>query len=317
MRIAQIEPLYEAIPPKSYGGTERVVSYHTEALVEAGHEVTLFASGNSQTTAKLDSVWPQALRLDSTIRDRMAPIILQLTEVFRRAHEFDILHFHLDYLPFPLFTNQSTPFLTTLHGRLDLPELEPIFSTYDKALVVSISNNQRTYMPQANWLSTIHHGLPETLLTPNFQVQPHYLAFLGRICPEKAVDRAIRIAGATGMKLRIAAKIDEVDRLYFETEIKDLFTLPHVEYIGEISEAEKSKFLGNAFGLLFPINWPEAFGLVMIEAMACGTPVIAFNRGSVPEVIEDGVTGFIVEDELSAITAVKRLHSLSRAEIRK
>jgi glycosyltransferase involved in cell wall biosynthesis len=172
-------------------------------------------------------------------------------------------------------------------------------------------------MPQANWLSTTHHGLPETLLTPNFQVQPHYLAFLGRICPEKAVDRAIRIAGATGMKLRIAAKIDEVDRLYFETEIKDLFTLPHVEYIGEISEAEKSKFLGNAFGLLFPINWPEAFGLVMIEAMACGTPVIAFNRGSVPEVIEDGVTGFIVEDELSAITAVKRLHSLSRAEIRK
>jgi glycosyltransferase involved in cell wall biosynthesis len=267
MRIAQIAPLYEAIPPKFYGGTERVVSYLTEALVDAGHEVTLFASGDSQTTAKLESVWPQALRLDSTIRDRMAPIILQLTEVFRRAHEFDILHFHLDYLPFPLFTNQSTPFLTTLHGRLDLPELQPIFSTYDKAFVVSISNNQRTYMPQANWLSTIHHGLPETLLTPNFQVQPRYLAFLGRICPEKAVDRAIRISGATGMKLRIAAKIDEVDRVYFETEIKDLFTLPHVEYIGEISEAEKSEFLGNAFGLLFPINWPEAFGLVMIEAM--------------------------------------------------
>lgn len=188
MRIAQITPLYEAIPPKLYGGTKRVVSHLTEALVEAGHKVTLFASDDSQTTAKLESVWPQALRLDSKIRDRMAPTVFQLTEVYRRAHEFDILHFHLDYLPFLLFTNQSIPFLTTLHGRLDLPELQPIFSTYDKAFVVSISENQRTYMPQANLLSTVHRGLPETLLTPNFQVQPHYLAFLGRICPEKAVD---------------------------------------------------------------------------------------------------------------------------------
>ena len=316
MRIAQIAPLHEAVPPKFYGGTERVVSYLTEALVEAGHDVTLFASGDSQTSAKLEAFWPQALRLDPTIRDTMAPHMLLLEEVRRRADEFDVLHYHIDYYPFSLFSRQPVPFLTTMHGRLDLPELQPIFSTFNDAPVVSISDNQRQPLPQANWLSTVYHGLPENLLKPIPNVEPGYLAFLGRISPEKRVDRAIRIAGAAGMKIKIAAKIDNADRAYYEEQIKPLFALPHVEYIGEINEQQKTEFLGNAHALLFPIDWPEPFGLVMIEAMACGTPVIAFNRGSVPEVIENGVSGFVVEDELSAIAAVKRLDTLPRAKVR-
>ncbi|CCD36252.1 Glycosyltransferase [Candidatus Paraburkholderia kirkii UZHbot1] len=316
MRIAQIAPLHEAVPPKLYGGTERVVSYLTEALVDAGHDVTLFASGDSQTSAKLEAFWPQALRFDPTIRDTMAPHMLLLEEVRRRADEFDVLHFHIDYYPFSLFARQPVPFLTTMHGRLDLPELQPIFSTFNDVPVISISDNQRQPVPQANWLSTVYHGLPENLLQPILNVKPGYLAFLGRISPEKRVDRAIRIAQAAGMKLKIAAKLDKADRAYYEEEIKPLFALPHVEYIGEISEAEKTEFLGNAHALLFPIDWPEPFGLVMIEAMACGTPVIAFNRGSVPEVIENGVSGFVVEDELSAIAAVKRLDTLPREKVR-
>ncbi|TKC83804.1 glycosyltransferase family 4 protein [Trinickia terrae] len=316
MRIAQIAPLHEAVPPKLYGGTERVVSYLTEALVEMGHDVTLFASGDSQTSAKLEAVWPQALRLDPTIRDTMAPHMLLLEEVRRRADEFDVLHFHIDYYPFSLFSRQPTPQLTTLHGRLDLPELQPIFNTFNDVPVVSISDNQRIPLQQANWLSTVYHGLPENLLKPIPDVKPSYLAFLGRISPEKRLDTAIRIAEQAGMPIKVAAKLDKADRAYYEEVIKPLMSLPHVEYIGEISEAEKTEFLGNAHALLFPIDWPEPFGLVMIEAMACGTPVIAFKRGSVPEVIENGVSGFVVEDEISAVAAVKRLSTLPRAKVR-
>ncbi len=240
MRIAQIAPLHEAVPPKLYGGTERVVSYLTEALVEQGHDVTLFASGDSQTSAKLEAFWPQALRLDPTIRDVMAPHMLLLEEVRRRADEFDVLHFHIDYYPFSLFARQPVPFLTTMHGRLDLPELQPIFNTFSDVPVVSISDNQRIPLQQANWLQTVYHGLPENVLTPIKDVEPGYLAFLGRVSPEKGLDRAIRIAGQAGMKLKVAAKIDKADRAYYEEVIKPLMALPHVEYIGEIGEARKA-----------------------------------------------------------------------------
>ncbi|UDG82028.1 glycosyltransferase family 4 protein [Candidatus Vallotia cooleyia] len=316
MRIAQIAPLHEAVPPKLYGGTERVVSYLTEALVELGHDVTLFASGDSETSAKLDAVWPQALRLDPSIRDTMAPHILLLEKVRRRLEEFDVLHFHIDYYPFPLFSRQPVPHLTTLHGRLDLAELQPIFNMFNNVPVVSISANQRNPLPQANWLSTVHHGLPSDLLTPITDIKPSYLAFLGRISPEKRLDAAIRIAQQCDMKIKIVAKLDRADRVYYEEQIKPLMSLPHVEYIGEISETQKAQFLSGAHALLFPIDWPEPFGLVMIEAMACGTPVIAFKRGSVPEIIENSVSGFVVEDELSAVAAVNQLHTLSRSGVR-
>lgn len=316
MRIAQIAPLHEAVPPKLYGGTERVVSYLTEALVEQGHDVTLFASGDSITSAKLEAFWPQALRLDPTIRDVMAPHMLLLEEVRRRAQEFDVLHFHIDYYPFSLFQRQEVPFVTTMHGRLDLPELQPIFNAFSDVPVVSISDNQRIPLQQANWQQTVYHGLPEDVLKPIPNVEPGYLAFLGRVSPEKGLDKAIRIAGQAGMKLKVAAKIDKADRAYYEEVIKPLMALPHVEYIGEIGEHEKREFLGNAHALVFPIDWPEPFGLVMIEAMACGTPVIAFKRGSVPEVIDNGVSGFVVEDEIGAVAAVKRLSTLSREKVR-
>ena len=315
MKIAQIAPLTESVPPKLYGGTERVVSYLTEALVELGHEVTLFASGDSKTQAKLEPVWPRALRLDPAIRDRVAPHMLLMELVRRRAEEFDVLHFHMDYYSFSLFNRQDTPFVTTMHGRLDLPEQQPVFDTFTSAPVISISNAQRQPMPQAKWLSTVYHGLPLSLYTPQPGEQK-YLAFLGRISPEKRVDTAIRIAGHCGLPIRIAAKIDSADREYFEREIKPLFDLPHVEYVGEIADNEKAAFLSGAHALLFPIDWPEPFGLVMIEAMACGTPVIAFNRGSVPEVVDEGVSGYIVEDEISAVAAVNRLHLLPRARVR-
>ncbi|PXW22402.1 glycosyltransferase family 4 protein [Paraburkholderia caballeronis] len=316
MRIAQIAPLYEAVPPKFYGGTERVVSYLTEALVELGHDVTLFASGDSVTSAKLEAAWPRALRLDPTIRDALAPHIVLLERVRRVAHEFDVLHFHLDYLPFPLFTTLDTPFVTTLHGRLDLPELQPVFESFPDAPVVSISNSQRQPLPQANWLSTIYHGLPENLLTPQTDRKPEYLAFLGRICPEKRVDTAIKIAAQSGLPLKIAAKVDKVDRDYFRTEIEPLLSQAHVEFVGEIDETQKPAFLSGAKALLFPIDWSEPFGLVMIESMACGTPVIAFNRGSVPEVIDNGLTGYIVEDVQGAVAALQNIDSLSREAIR-
>lgn len=316
MRIAQIAPLYEAVPPKFYGGTERVVSYLTEALVDLGHEVTLFASGDSLTSAALEPAWPRALRLDPSIRDPLAPHMLLLEKVRRVASEFDVLHFHLDYLPFSLFADAGTPFVTTLHGRLDLPELQPVFDAFSDAPVISISHSQRAPLPQANWLSTVHHGLPERLLTPQPHCQPEYLAFLGRICPEKRVDTAIRIAAMSGLPLKIAAKVDKADQEYFKTQIEPLLGQAHVEFVGEIDESRKPEFLSRAKALLFPIDWSEPFGLVMIEAMACGTPVIAFNRGSVPEVIDHAVTGYVVEDAQGAVAALQRLDELSRDEIR-
>jgi glycosyltransferase involved in cell wall biosynthesis len=316
MRIAQIAPLTEAIPPKFYGGTERVVYWLVEELVALGHDVTLFASGDSQTSAQLEPFWPRALRLDGSVRDPNALHMSMLEHVRRRAGEFDVLHFHLDYYPFSLFSRQSTPFVTTMHGRLDLPELQTVFDTFPSAPVVSISNSQRRPLPQAKWIKTIHHGLPEKLLAPR-PVKPSYFAFLGRISPEKRVDRAIRIAEHCGVPLKIAAKVDRLDRDYFEDEIRPMLASPNVEYIGEIGEKDKSDFLSGAVALLTPIDWPEPFGLVMIEAMACGTPVIAFNRGSVPEIIDEGVTGFIVEDEAGAIGAVDRLSHLPRAGVRR
>src|SRR5579871_1272206 len=317
MRIAQIAPLTEAIPPKLYGGTERVVYWLVEELVALGHDVTLFASCDSRTSAKLEAGWPRALRLDGSIRDPNALHISMLEQVRRQAGGFDFLHFHLDYYPFSLFSRQSTPFLTTLHGRLDLPEHQPVFDMFSSIPVVSISNSQRRPLPQARWVRTVHHGLPERLLTPK-PVRPSYFAFLGRIAPEKGVDRAIRIAQHCGMPLKVAAKVDKVDREYFDEQIGPMMTKAgNVEYIGEINDDEKSEFLSGAVALLVPIDWPEPFGLVMIEAMACGTPVIAFNRGSVAEIIDDGVTGFVVEDVGGAIGAVDRLSHLSREKIRK
>ncbi len=318
MRIAQVAPLTEAVPPKLYGGTERVVHWLTEELVALGHDVTLFASGDSQTSAKLSPTWPKALRLDGSVRDPNALHMVMLESVRQRCddEEFDILHFHLDYYPFSLFYRQPTPFLTTLHGRLDLPEHQPVFSTFKDVPVVSISDAQRRPVPNANWVRTVLHGLPEKLLVPK-PGTPSYLAVLGRIAPEKGVDRAIKIAMRCGVPLKIAAKIDRVDQDYYDQLIYPLINgNPLVEYVGEIGDHEKPEFLSGALGLLLPIDWPEPFGLVMIESMACGTPVIAYNRGSVPEVIDDGITGFVVEDELSAVTAVNHLTDLSRARVR-
>jgi len=315
MRIAQIAPLHEAVPPKLYGGTERVVSFLTEELVAQGHDVTLFASGDSVTTAKLKSVWPRALRLDPAIRDPIAPHMLLMEAVRRQAGEFDVLHFHMDYWPFSLFGRQRTPFVTTMHGRLDLAELAPVFDMFPNVPIVSISDAQRRPLPQANYVSTVQHGLPHDLLTP--QPGPKdYLAFLGRIAPEKGPDRAIRIARACGIPLKMAAKVDRADQVYFDSVIRPMLAGGGVELIGEINDAQKPEFLSGAMALLTPIDWPEPFGLVMIEAMACGTPVIAFNRGSVPEIVEDGVSGYIVEDETGAMAAVNRLSRLSRATVR-
>ena len=318
MRIAQVAPLTEAVPPKLYGGTERVVHWLTEELVALGHDVTLFASGDSQTSAKLDATWPKALRLDGSVRDPNALHMVMLERVRQKCddEEFDFLHFHLDYYPFSLFYRQPTPFLTTLHGRLDLPEHQPVFTYFSSVPVISISDAQRRPVPQANWVRTIYHGLPENLLTPR-PITPGYLAVLGRIAPEKGVDRAIKIAIRCGIPLKIAAKVDRADQEYYDEIICPLINgNPLVEYIGEIGDPEKPDFLSGAIGLLLPIDWPEPFGLVMIEAMACGTPVIAYNRGSVAEIIDDGLTGFIVEDETSAVAAVGRLSSLSRSAIR-
>lgn len=315
MRIAQVAPLTEAVPPKLYGGTERVVHWLTEELVALGHDVTLFASGDSRTSAKLEAVWPKALRLDGSVRDANALHLVMLERVRQKSDEFDFLHFHLDYYPFSLFSRNSTPFVTTLHGRLDLPELQPVFTTFSSAPVISISNSQRRPVPQANWIRTIYHGLPEQLLVPK-PAKQNYLAVLGRIAPEKAVDRAIRIAKRCGIPLKIAAKVDPMDQDYFTDCIRPLIDPPQIEYIGEIGDREKSEFLSGASALLVTIDWPEPFGLVMIEAMACGTPVIAYNRGSVPEIVEDGVTGFIVEDETSAVGAINRLSEIDRGEVR-
>ncbi len=315
MRIAQIAPLHEAVPPKLYGGTERVVSFLTEELVALGHDVTLFASGDSVTSAKLEAIWPRALRLDPAIRDPIAPHMLLMEAARAKADEFDVLHFHMDYWSFSLFGRQRTPFVTTMHGRLDLAELQPVFNMFPHVPIVSISDAQRRPLPQANYVRTVLHGLPANLLTP--QPGPKdYLAFLGRIAPEKGPDRAIRIARACGIPLKIAAKVDKTDQVYFDSVVRPMLSGGGVEMIGEINDAQKPEFLGGARALLMPIDWPEPFGLVMIEAMACGTPVIAFNRGSVPEIVEHGVSGFIVEDETGAMSAVSRLGELSRDTVR-
>src|SRR3954465_1689320 len=318
MRIAQVAPLTEAVPPKLYGGTERVVHWLTEELVALGHDVTLFASGDSQTSARLEATWPKALRLDGSVRDPNALHMVMLEQVRRKCddEEFDFLHFHLDYYPFSLFYRQPTPFLTTLHGRLDLPEPQPVFTAFCDIPVISISNAQRRPVPQANFIATVHHGLPENLLTPQ-SATPRYLAVLGRIAAEKGRDRAIRIAVRCGIPLKIAAKVDRADQDYFDEVIRPLIDHPLIDFIGEIGDEEKPEFLSGALALLLPLDWPEPFGIVMIEAMACGTPVIAYNRGSVREIIEDGLTGFIVEDEAGAVAAVERLPTLSRAAIRK
>ncbi|HUB49630.1 MAG TPA: glycosyltransferase family 4 protein [Acetobacteraceae bacterium] len=317
MRIAQISPLFEAVPPKLYGGTERVVYALTEELVAMGHDVTLFASGDSITSATLAPMRDKALRLDPTVVDWIAIYTRMMELIRRRADEFDVLHFHTDYFPLSLFSRQDTPYLTTLHGRLDIPEFKEIYETFPDAPMVSISDSQRRPIPRLNWVRTVLHGMPAELLTPQ-PVKQDYAAFLGRISPEKGVDKAIRIAGKAGLKLKIAAKVDNADKKYWDQEIKPLVDAsPWVEFIGEINDAQKPEFLSGAHALLFPIDWPEPFGLVMIESMACGTPVIAFNRGSVPEVIDHGVSGFIVHDEASAVAAVERLDELDRVMVRR
>ena len=315
MRIAQVAPLYESVPPKNYGGTERIVSYLTEELVRQGHDVTLFASGDSVTKARLVAVSRRSLRMDKHCTDQMAHHILMLEQVSQHAHEFDVVHFHIDYLHFPLSRRASIPHVTTLHGRLDLPDLVPLYEQFRDMPILSISNAQGEPLPWANWQGTVYHGLREDLF--RFRPKPgSYLAFLGRISPEKRVDRAIEIAKRAGIPLKVAAKVDPVDKDYFEREIEPLLRNSAVNYVGEISDEEKDLFLGNAYALLFPIDWPEPFGLVMIEAMACGTPVIAYDGGAVSEVIEEGRTGFIVKGLEDATEAVQRVPELSRAYCR-
>jgi glycosyltransferase involved in cell wall biosynthesis len=315
LRIAQVAPLYESVPPKLYGGTERVVSYLTEELVREGHDVTLFASGDSETSAHLVACCAESLRLKSDCIDQLAHHVVMIEQVFRMAQRFDVIHFHIDYLHFPMSRRQSTPQVTTLHGRLDIPDLQPLYGEFPEMPLVSISDAQRAPLPQVNWVGTVYHGLPPGLYT--FQpAHAGYLAFLGRISPEKRVDRAIEIAQQAGLPIKIAAKIDRQDLEYYVQEIEPLFSLPGVEFVGEIGEREKGAFLGGAAALLFPIDWSEPFGLVMIEAMACGTPIIAWPGGSVEEVMEDGVSGFVVEDVGDAVRAVERVPSLDRRGVR-
>jgi glycosyltransferase involved in cell wall biosynthesis len=315
MKIAQVAPLYESVPPQLYGGTERVVSYLTEELVRQGHQVTLFASGDSVTQARLVEACPRSLRLNQDCVDQLVHHVVLLEQVFRQASAFDLIHFHIDYLHFPLSVRQHIPTVTTLHGRLDLPDLVPLYQMFPSMPLVSISNAQRAPLPWVNWLGTVYHGLPEDLY--NFREMPGtYLAFLGRIAPEKGVEQAIAIAQQAGMPLKMAAKVDRADREYFRKVVRPLLKNSEVEFVGEVGGSNKDAFLGEAYALLFPIDWPEPFGLVMIEAMACGTPVIAYPRGSVPEVLEDGVTGWIVEGIEEAVRAVRRVPVLSRAHCR-
>ena len=315
MRIAQVSPLYESVPPKKYGGTERIVSFLTEELVRQGHEVTLFASKDSQTSARLIPCCNRALRLDKNCLDQLAPHVLQLEQVQQRLHEFDLVHFHVDHIHFPLVKRTNVAHITTSHGRMNLPEYRSLFREFRDIPMVSISHSQRRPLPWANWVNTVYHGLPSNLF--RFQEQEgKYLAFLGRISPEKRVDRAIAIAKQAGIPLKIAAKIARPDLEYYEKEIKNLMDDPLVEFIGEIGDEEKSDFLGNALATLFPIDWPEPFGLVMIESMACGTPVIAYENGSVPEIIDEGLSGFIVNSQKEALQAIDRLHTINRKACR-
>jgi glycosyltransferase involved in cell wall biosynthesis len=316
MKIAQIAPLMESVPPRLYGGSERIVSYLTDELVGLGHEVTLFASGDSVSRANLVRCVPIALRLDANVRDPIPYYMLMLDRVRELADEFDILHFHIDQFHFPLFRPIANRTVTTLHGRQDLHDLKPLYVGFSDMPLATISNAQRKPIPNANFVATVYHGLPIHLLKPTYKPEGGYLAFLGRISPEKRPDRAIRIAQALGIPIRIAAKIDKVDEAYFRQEIAPLFNLPGVEYIGEIDERAKSAFLGEARALLFPIDWPEPFGLSMIEAMACGTPVLAFRCGSVPEIIDPGVTGLIVDTMDEAIRTLPAVLALDRRAVR-
>ncbi len=316
MKIAQVAPLFESIPPRLYGGTERIVSYLTEELVRMGHEVTLFASRDSDTRARLEAICPKALRLDARVKDPLASHVLMLERVLSRADSFDIVHFHIDYIHLPMARRMNTPHVTTMHGRLDIPDIKPLYMEFRDMPLVSISHSQRRPLPWANWKKTVYHGLPRDLYRPVFR-PGEYLAFLGRISPEKRPDRAIEIAKRADIPLKIAAKVDRADTDYFENRIRPLLCHPLIEFIGEISDREKNEFLGKALGLLFPIDWPEPFGLVMIEAMACATPVIAYEMGSVPEIMVDGVTGFIVKDIDQAVKATKRLWSIDRRACRK
>lgn len=316
MRIAQVAPLHESVPPQKYGGTERVVHFLTEELVSRGHEVTLFASGDSQTSADLHACVPRALRLGRQPVDPTVPETLQLEAVCRQAHRFDVIHFHTGHLHFPLSSRLGVPHLTTQHGRLDLADLPELYRVFAEIPLVSISDHQRAPLPGANWQATIHHGLPPD----RFRFVPQaddYLVFVGRIAPEKRLDRAIAIATAVGLPLRVAAKVDRVDRDYFASAIEPLIAdNPLVEFIGEIDDIDKQAFIGRARALLFPIDWPEPFGLVMIEAMACGTPVIAWQNGSVPEVMHEGVTGFVVNSHAAAVAAAGRVGMIDRAGVR-
>ena len=316
MRIAQVAPLYESVPPKMYGGTERVVSWLCEELVRLGHDVTLFASGDSMTTARLIPACPESLRLSPESIDHLAHHFVQMEQVLRHKDEFDLIHFHVDYLHYPLSRRERYSHVTTLHGRLDIPDLVPLYNVYSEMPVVSISDSQRDPLPQLNWQGTVHHGLP--IGSYKFYRKPgEYLAFLGRTSPEKGLDRAIEIARGAGMPLKIAAKIDKADQEYFETVIQPLLGGADVEFIGEIGYPEKNEFLGRAAALLFPIAWPEPFGIVMIEAMACGTPVIAYPFGSVPEVVENGVSGYLVADQAGAVEAAKQIDEIDRRQVRK
>jgi glycosyltransferase involved in cell wall biosynthesis len=315
MKIAQIAPLVESVPPRLYGGTERVVSWLTEELVRQGHDVTLFASGDSRTAARLEPIVPRALRLQG-IHDCIPSNTLMLDRVIARQHEFDVLHFHTDFFHYPLFRSVSHRTVTTLHGRQDLPSLPDLYRAFPDMPLVSISNHQRRPVPDVNWRGTVYHGMPRDL----FRLGPGdggYLAFLGRICADKGILPAIEIARQAGMPLRVAAKVDPADQEYFDQQVKPVLEVsPHVTFIGEINDARKQQFLGEAKALLFPIAWPEPFGLVMIESMACGTPVIAFNSGSVPEILEDGVTGFVVDTVEQAAAQVGKLDGLSRSRVR-
>ena len=317
MKIAQVSPLMESVPPRLYGGTERVVSYLTEELVAQGHDVTLFASGDSITAANLVPCCPQALRLNPAVRDVIPYYMLMLDRVRRHAHEFDVIHFHIDQFHFPIFRDIASRTVTTLHGRQDLPDLFPLYAGFPDMKLVSISNAQRKPIPNASFAGTIYHGLPRNLLAPTLHPKGGYLAFIGRISPEKRVDRAIRIARAVGIPLKIAAKVDRVDMEYFKTVIEPMLDGPDIEFVGEIDERRKPGFLGEARALLFPIDWPEPFGLVMIEAMACGTPVLAFRNGSVDEVIDEGVSGCVVESEEEAVRKLGGVLALDRARVRR
>jgi glycosyltransferase involved in cell wall biosynthesis len=315
MRIAQVAPLIESVPPKHYGGTERIVSYLTEELVRSGHEVTLFGSGDSVTSARLIAPFRRSLRKNERCKDPLARELVLIDHVVEHASEFDVIHFHTGCLHFGISRYLPVPHVTTLHGRLDTPDLVAVYDRFRDVPVISISNAQRKPVPWANWQATIYHGLPNDLFR-FCRDRGDYLAFLGRISPEKRADRAIEIAKRVGMPLKIAAKVDRADRRYFKRVVEPLLNDPHVEWIGEISDQEKNNFLGNAYALLFPIDWPEPFGLVMIEAMACGTPVIAYDCGSVPEVMEDGVTGFVVRELDDAAEAVRRVPELDRERCR-